>query len=434
MAPLSHAPRDLRLLAGAVFLSAAGDFVALITLALTVHELTGSGLAVSALFATTLVPVLALARVAGTVVDRFESVRVLAVASLAQALVAAGLVFASADLVPLLGLSVLLAAGAAVSNPAEFALVPVVAGRERLTEANGLVEAARYAGFTVGPLLAAAFAALGGARVALVANAVSFLAIAAAAGLMRSRRPPRASPTPNGDGSGAGFAHLYRDPVLRVVVLAATGALAFISATMTAELFYILDVLDAGPSGYAALTAVWMIGMVAGATGLAAKVPPRALAAAALAALALQGAGVAVQTAWAVVPLAAIGYLIGGLGHGVKNTLIRTLIQQRVAKDLHGRVSAAYNAARNTAELAALGAGGILVSAVGPRPALLIAGLGPVVAGLAGLAWLGRLDGGAATRLFFRNTEGGAAAAGGDNVGVRYLEPRAHEVLGVVDG
>jgi hypothetical protein len=105
-----------------------------------------------------------------------------------------------------------------------------------------------------------------------------------------------------------------------------------------------------------------------------------------------------------------------------------------VAKDLHGRVSAAYNAARNTAELAALGAGGILVSAVGPRPALLIAGLGPVVAGLVGLAWLGRLDGGAATRLFFRNTEGGAAAAGGDHVGVRHLEPRAHEVLGVVDG
>ena len=94
--------------------------------------------------------------------------------------------------------------------------------------------------------------------------------------------------------------------MLRVVILAATGALAFISATMTAELFYILDVLDAGPSGYAVLTAVWMIGMVAGATGLAAKVPPRALAAGALAALALQGAGVAVQTAWAVVPVAAI--------------------------------------------------------------------------------------------------------------------------------
>ena len=81
--------RDLRLLAGAVFLSAAGDLLALIVLALQVHELTGSGLAVSALFATTLVPMVALAPLAGLVADRFESVRVLVAASLAQALVAA---------------------------------------------------------------------------------------------------------------------------------------------------------------------------------------------------------------------------------------------------------------------------------------------------------------------------------------------------------
>ena len=79
-------PRDLRLLAGAVFLSAAGDLLALIVLALQVHELTGSGLAVSALFATTLVPMVALAPLAGLVGDRFESVRVLVVASLLQAL------------------------------------------------------------------------------------------------------------------------------------------------------------------------------------------------------------------------------------------------------------------------------------------------------------------------------------------------------------
>ena len=78
--------RDLRLLAAAVFLSAAGDLLALIVLALQVHEATGSGLAVSALFATTLVPVVALAPLAGVVADRFESVRVLVAASLVQAL------------------------------------------------------------------------------------------------------------------------------------------------------------------------------------------------------------------------------------------------------------------------------------------------------------------------------------------------------------
>src|SRR4028119_319958 len=63
--------RALRLLAGAVFLSAAGDLLALIVLGLQVHELTGSGLAVSALVASTLAPMVVLAPPAGLAADRF---------------------------------------------------------------------------------------------------------------------------------------------------------------------------------------------------------------------------------------------------------------------------------------------------------------------------------------------------------------------------
>ena len=74
--------------------------------------------------------------------------------------------------------------------------------------------------------------------------------------------------------------------------------------------------------------------------------------------------------------------------HGVKNTLLRVVIQRRVPGRLHGRAFAAYSAARNAAELVALAAGGALVAAIGPRPALLIAGLGPVVLAAVGLAVL----------------------------------------------
>ena len=86
--------RDLRLLAGAAFLSSAGDLFALIVLALHVHDLTGSGLAVSALFATTLVPAVAVAPLAGLAADRFESVSLLVATSLMGAVVAAALAFA----------------------------------------------------------------------------------------------------------------------------------------------------------------------------------------------------------------------------------------------------------------------------------------------------------------------------------------------------
>ena len=74
----------------------------------------------------------------------------------------------------------------------------------------------------------------------------------------------------------------------------------------------------------------------------------------------------------------------GGLGHGTKNVLARTLIQKQVPSRLHGRAFAAYNGLRNGAELIALAAGGVLVAAIGARTAL--AGAIPLLAALAGLA------------------------------------------------
>ena len=395
--------RDLRLLAGAVFLSAAGDLLTLIVLALQVHELTGSGLAVSALFATTLVPMIALAPLSGLVTDRFESVRVLVVASLAQAMVAAALAFTS-DLAGILALSSLLTAGNAFAQPAEFTLVPAVAGRRGLTAATGILEAARYAGFAAGPVLAAGLAALG-PRLALLVTAASFAAIAAAAGAMSARRPPGARTAGEHERALEGFRLLRLDRILRVTIAAAVGALLFISASLTVEIFYLKDVVGASDTAYALVVCGWMAGMVFGATALARRVPAQVVAAAALVALAVQGAGMGVQTAWAILPVAFAGYLIGGVGHGVKNVLLRTLIAVRVPKAVHGRAFAAYNAARSTAELGAVGAGGVLVSALGPRAALVVAGLGPIMAALAGLTAL-RRRGHAASR---QDTAGQAA-------------------------
>jgi MFS family permease len=112
-----------------VFLSAAGDLLALVVLALQVHDLTGSGPAVAALFATTLLPTVVLAAPAGLVVDRVESVRVLVVASLVQAAVAAMLAVGS-DLAGILVLSSLLTAAGAFAQPAEFTLIPAAAGAD----------------------------------------------------------------------------------------------------------------------------------------------------------------------------------------------------------------------------------------------------------------------------------------------------------------
>ncbi len=93
-----------------------------------------------------------------------------------------------------------------------------------------------------------------------------------------------------------------------------------------------------------------------------------------------------------MLPVALLGYLAGGLAHGVKNVLMRTVIQERTPERLHGRAFAAYNGLRNTAELGALGAGGLLLTANGAQEALILPGLGALAAGLAGLALLRRRE------------------------------------------
>jgi MFS family permease len=375
--------RDLRLLDGAVALSAAGDLLLVVVLALRVHDLTGSGFAVAALFAALMAPLVVLAPLAGRLVDRLETRRLLVSVSLVQAAVASGLVFAG-GLPAILVLAALLGAGAAVAGPAEASLVPATVDDEHLTRANGWVETARYSGFTAGPLLAGVLTAAGGTRLGLAANAVSFLAVAIGAAAMRTRRVPAPGARA---AKGGGFQLLAGDPVLRVTIGTAVAALGFISASMTVEVFYVRDVVGAGGTGFALVFAGWTAGMVLGAVGLSTRIKAP-LAVAGLLALGVQGGGMAAAASLAVLPWVIGGYCVGGIGHGVKNVLLRTLIQQRVPAAAHGRAFAAYGAARNTAELGALGLGGVLIAAIGAQPALLIAGLGPVVAALIGLAVL----------------------------------------------
>ena len=157
---------NLQLLVGAVFLSALGDWLALTALALHLEESTGSGIAVSALFIALWAPLVVFAGPVGLLADRFDTRRVVVIASVAQAVVATALAF-TGDLVPLLVLTALLGTANAVSQPAEFALIPTVVSEERLPIANAHVETARFAGFAAGPLLGGILVGVGGTRPAL---------------------------------------------------------------------------------------------------------------------------------------------------------------------------------------------------------------------------------------------------------------------------
>jgi dTMP kinase len=163
-------------------------------------------------------------------------------------------------------------------------------------------------------------------------------------------------------------------------------ALLFMTAAVAAELFFAKDVLRVGDVGYGALIAVWTLGMAVGSMAVVRRVAVASFASAALVAIAVQGAGLALPTLWLVFGFALAAYLVGGVAHGVKNVMLRTLLHTEVPDALRGRAFAAYNSARNAAELAALLGGGVLIAVLGARWTLFLAGALPLLAAAAVLA------------------------------------------------
>lgn len=382
--------RDFRLVAGSVGLSAMGDWIAIVALGLFIGEHTDSGFLVAALWVCLFGPSVAVAGFAGVLVDRVETTRLLGLVSLAGVLVAIALAFSSTIALALI-LTVLLGVVFAISQPCEFALVPPLAG-ERVQEANGHIETLRYAGYGIGPLIGGGLFSWGGLELAMLADAATFGAVAVAARALRIKRPPGEL----AEGEVAprardGIACLYRDSVLSLVMTVAFGSLFFMSAVWVGELFFVEDVLAMGDLAYASMFSVWTVGMALGALFLSRRVAVGALATVGLLAATIQGASLALPALWLSFAFYLACSFAGGAAHGVKNVMYRSLVHVRVPDQLHGRAFAAYNAIRNTAELGAFAAGGLLVAVIGPRGTLAYAGGLSALVGIIGFLALTRL-------------------------------------------
>jgi MFS family permease len=388
------ARRDFLLIFLAFALSSFGDYLVLTTLTLRMEH-TGSGWAVAFLLLASLLPPVILAPLAGWLVDRYETVKVLVVTALLQAVVATVLAF-SVGIVPAIGLAFLLGAGIAPTQPALFALLPRAVGEDRTTQANAYLEVARWGGAALGPVLAAVLVATIGSRSTLLINAATFLGVAALGPLLKVRRPPEPLPEgaerPRGE-ARAGIRHLLSDPLLRAVIPLIGVLVVFAAADNVAEVFFAVDVLDAGETGYGVMVATWTVGMVLGSVAgrwlrpgwLAPTVPLFAV---------VGGAAVAAAAALAYFPVAVLMFLIGGLANGIELVAVRSLLHKRVPDRLRGRAFAAYYGMIQGAQIIALGASGGLVEIAGSRLTMVIAGTGTALVGVVGLILYSRVPAG----------------------------------------
>ena len=383
--------RDFKLVAGSVGLSAMGDWIAIVALGLQIQERTESGLAVALLWMCLFGPSVAVAGHAGLLVDRFETSRLLAAIACAGVAVSVALSVAG-SVALILALTVLLGIVFAIAQPAEFALVPLLSSEDRVQEANGHVETFRYVGFALGPLLGGLIVSRWGPDVAMLVNAGTFAGVAVAALSLRIRRPPAASDGGSEPRARDGVQFLFRDRLLALVMTVAFVSLLFMSAVWVAELFFIKETLELGDTAYGLFMTTWTVGMMIGAMVLARRVAAVAIASAGLLAATIQGLALALPVLWLSFAFLLACSFAGGLAHGVKNVMFRTLIHVRVPDRLHGRTFAAYNGIRNGAELGAFAAGGLLVTAIGPIGTLAFAGGLSALAGLVGLIWLLRIN------------------------------------------
>ncbi|MEZ5077031.1 MAG: MFS transporter [Solirubrobacterales bacterium] len=381
--------RDFRLLSGSVGLSALGDWVAMVALGLQVKEVTDNGFAVAALWICLFGPSVLVAGHAGLLADRVEATRLLAATSALGATAAVALGFLD-SLVPLLALTALLGVVFAVTQPAEFALVPPLAGEHRIQVANGHMETIRYIGFGIGPLLGGVLYAAGGFQLAMSVDAATFAAVALAALALRVRRRPDAADEQAQPRARDGIAYLFADRTLALVMTVAFVSLLFMSAVWVGEVFFVQDVLGRGDVAYGAMLTFWTAGMALGALLLSPRVAAVALATVGVAAATVQGLALALPALWLSFAFFLACSFCGGVAHGLKNVMFRSLIHVQVPDRLHGRAFAAYNGIRNSAELGAFAAGGLLVAAIGARGTLAYAGGLSALAGATGLLLLMR--------------------------------------------
>lgn len=378
--------RDFSLILASYGLSALGDFLALVTLTLKIQELTGSGWAVAALLLAGLLPLVMFAPVAGLLVDRFETVKLLAVTSALQAGVMAGLAFV--DSVPMiLALVFVLGLGVAITQPGLLVLVPRVAGEEHTIQANALLEMARWGGTPLGALLGGTLTAAYGARLSLLLDSGTFVVVALAVLFLSVSRPPvhQASGEERHHEARRGIEFIWNDSVLRLVVLVLGGMVAFAAMDNVAEVFFAKGVLRAGSTGYGALVGAWTLGIALGAMLTARAVKETRLAPAVLLAAMVGGAAVVTAAGLPSLPLALAMFVVGGIANGVDLVAMRSLIHQRVPEELRGRAFSAYYAFINVGQMVALGLGGALFEAIGARGSLLVAGTGAATVGLLGL-------------------------------------------------
>ncbi len=371
--------RDLRLVAGGRAFSFLGDEVAIFALILAVHDAGRGTTGVAALFLAAALPSVLLAPWAGRIGDLHDSRTVLVTAGLLQALLCVGLAFAP-TLPVILVLLVALQSVQAVAGPTWGSLVPSIVGAADTGRAVGAVQALALLAGIAGPAVAGVLVAVSGTTWPLLLDAATFVALAAVAAAVHTRRGGRTTAEERGPRALDGLRVIRRDALMFPMLLGLLAFILFGEITNVVEVFLVRDSLAAGAAAFGLLGALFAVGAATGSVlGGRAKDDARRARVSVAMALLLGLFTTIAGLAPTVLVFGAV-WLLLGVCVGVLNVSVSTLVVVRAPETSRAQVIASLSGLTRGCGLLATLAGGVLGVIAGPRTIFVVAGLGALVA------------------------------------------------------
>jgi MFS family permease len=366
----------------ATAVSVLGTYAAAIALAVRTFEDTHQPAWVSAIFAAEFLPPVAIGVLLADRLNRFQPRRALVVSDLVNAAVFAVVAGVHTPAI-VVGLAAVAGTATGIFRPISFAVVPAVAGEDRIDAANGTLAAVDTAMTAIGQAGAGAVVAVAGAGVVLGANAVSFVlsaALLASCGSLAARVAETGSRSPLRRLRRSART-IRRNLPLRQVAVAWLPVLAAMGIVNSIEVPLLLGPLAAG----AALTGLTIAAASAGQTFgslLAARVSVW-LGRHYAATLLVVGLSVLAAGLSPTVGLVILLFILGGIANGLAVVHNRSTVQRSTGPEERAGILALLMSAGGVMTALGAAAGGTIASASSSRAAFAVAGAIVLVSALA---------------------------------------------------
>jgi MFS family permease len=385
-APLS-ANRDFRLLLASQGISAVGDAIAFTAVPLLVLELTGSGVAMGAVFAIQALTDFAFGMFAGALADRTDRKRMMVVADFGRAALTALIPLSVVTGGPTMAVVVAVAAPLSILRSlfraGYIASLPAIVGRSQLARANGMMESVASVAGIVGPIVAGVLAAAIGAGLTLAIDATSFAVSAIGLFLMTTNLRASADRprTHILHDVREGIAFVVHHPVLRSAILLFGLYTAVVAPLVVALAVRVTRDLGQSDGAYGVVIAAFGVGSVGGSLVVARLGGRTNVTLAMIGGIAVTGAtmlGIAVTDA---VPAIFLLTLLGGLFETVVTVTYVTLRTAQSPDALLGRIGSTARVFSLGVQPIGLLVGGLLIDTIGGTATIAV--LGGAAIGLA---------------------------------------------------